>query len=178
MLRFQDCGIMYGLAQYFKRRACWLYFTRPRVWCNYSFIPKLQWLKSTSGKGGPRNQEWSHQRSHACKKRILLYLQGFPVFLITNEIVDQDTLGLDSTDQIWRRRNIMLAGNMGTDVVVFISYNQLGKISTSTFSIQDNQFIEAEWCIYASVNWQPLIQIMACRLVGAKPLSEPVMEHC
>ena len=37
--------------------------------------------------------------------------------------------------------------------------------------------IETEWCIYASVIWPPLVQIMACRLAGAKPLSEPVLEY-
>ena len=31
---------------------------------------------------------------------------------------------------------------------------------------------------YVSVNWASLVQIMACRLVGAKPLSEPVLECC
>ena len=112
------------------------------------------------------------------QESILLYLQGFPLFLITDEIPDQDTLGIDSTDQIWRRSNIMLSGNLGSDVVVFISYNQLGKIATSTFSIKGNQLIATEWCIHASVNWQPLILMMACRLVGSKPLSDPVMECC
>ena len=38
--------------------------------------------------------------------------------------------------------------------------------------------VEAEWRIYASVNFPPLVQIMACRLVGAKPLSEPMLEYC
>ena len=32
--------------------------------------------------------------------------------------------------------------------------------------------------IYASVNQSSLVQIMACRLVGAKPLSEPMLEYC
>ena len=40
------------------------------------------------------------------------------------------------------------------------------------------QLIEAEWRIYASVNQPSLVQIMACRLDGAKPLSEPMMEYC
>ena len=40
------------------------------------------------------------------------------------------------------------------------------------------QLIEAEWPIYALANIPPLVQIMACRLVGAKPLSEPMMECC
>ena len=31
---------------------------------------------------------------------------------------------------------------------------------------------------YASANYPSLVQIMACRLVGAKPLSEPLMEYC
>ena len=38
--------------------------------------------------------------------------------------------------------------------------------------------IEAGWCIYASVNLPSLVHIMACRLVGAKPLSEPMLEYC
>ena len=37
---------------------------------------------------------------------------------------------------------------------------------------------EAEWRIYASVNKPSLAQIMACRLVGTKPLSEPMLEYC
>ena len=36
--------------------------------------------------------------------------------------------------------------------------------------------IEAAWRIYASVNRPSLVQIMACRLVGTKPLSEPMQE--
>ena len=39
------------------------------------------------------------------------------------------------------------------------------------------QLIEAEWHIYASVNKSSLVQIMACRLTGAKPLSEPMLEN-
>ena len=38
--------------------------------------------------------------------------------------------------------------------------------------------IEAEWRIYASVSSSSLVQIMACRLDGAKPLSEPMLEYC
>ena len=40
------------------------------------------------------------------------------------------------------------------------------------------KLIEADWRIYSSVNRPSLVQIMACRLVGAKPLSEPMMEYC
>ena len=39
-------------------------------------------------------------------------------------------------------------------------------------------FLEAEWRIYASVIWPSLVQIMACSLDFAKPLSEPVLEYC
>ena len=37
--------------------------------------------------------------------------------------------------------------------------------------------IEAEWRIYASVNYPSLVQIMARHLDGAKPLSEPILEY-
>ena len=40
------------------------------------------------------------------------------------------------------------------------------------------KIIEAEWRIYASINYPSLVQIMACRLIGAKPLSEPMLEYC
>ena len=39
------------------------------------------------------------------------------------------------------------------------------------------QLTEAEWHIYTSVNLPSLVQIMACRLAGAKPLSEPMLEY-
>ena len=44
--------------------------------------------------------------------------------------------------------------------------------------VTENYLIEAEWRIYASVNYPSLGQIMACRLAGAKPLSEPMLEYC
>ena len=34
----------------------------------------------------------------------------------------------------------------------------------------------AEWRIYASVKFTSLVQIMACRLFGTKPLSEPMLD--
>ena len=37
--------------------------------------------------------------------------------------------------------------------------------------------IEAKWRIYTSVIWPSLVKIMACRQVGAKPLSEPMLEY-
>ena len=37
---------------------------------------------------------------------------------------------------------------------------------------------EAEWRIYASVGLPSLFRIMACRLVGAKTLSEPMLKYC
>ena len=40
------------------------------------------------------------------------------------------------------------------------------------------KLIEAEWPIYASVNDPSLVQTMAWRLAGAKPLSEPILEYC
>ena len=36
------------------------------------------------------------------------------------------------------------------------------------------QLVQVEWCIYASANFPSLVRIMACRLVGAEPLTEPM----
>ena len=56
----------------------------------------------------------------------------------------------------------------------------------STMLPQDNawknseghvQLFQAAWRIRASVNQPSLAQIMACRLVGTKPLSEPMLEY-
>ena len=41
-----------------------------------------------------------------------------------------------------------------------------------------NELIEAEGRIYASLHWPSLVQVMACRLVDAKPLHEPMLEYC
>ena len=41
-----------------------------------------------------------------------------------------------------------------------------------------NQLIEAECRILPSINLSSLVQIMACRLIGAKPLSEPMLDYC
>ena len=40
------------------------------------------------------------------------------------------------------------------------------------------ELIEAEWSIYASVRLSALFHIMACRLDGTKPLSEPMLTYC
>ena len=40
-----------------------------------------------------------------------------------------------------------------------------------------DKLIEAEWCIYASVIYPSFVQIMACRLVHAKPLFKPMLEY-
>ena len=40
------------------------------------------------------------------------------------------------------------------------------------------KLIEAGRRIYASVNYPSLIQIIACRLGGAKPLSKSMLEYC
>ena len=40
------------------------------------------------------------------------------------------------------------------------------------------KLIEAEWRIYAPNNLPPLVHMMAFRLVGTKPYSEPMLENC
>ena len=46
-----------------------------------------------------------------------------------------------------------------------------------TILINIPKLIEGEWRIYESVNLTAFIQIMACRLVGAKPSFEPMLEY-
>ena len=43
--------------------------------------------------------------------------------------------------------------------------------------IAEAQLIQAEWRIYESVNQPSLFQIVAFRLDGAKPLSEPMLGY-
>ena len=40
-----------------------------------------------------------------------------------------------------------------------------------------SKLVEARWRIYESAIWPLLVQVMACRLVGAKPFSEPMLEY-
>ena len=43
---------------------------------------------------------------------------------------------------------------------------------TGPHSLGNRETDETEWRKYASVNWPLLVEIMACRLVGTKPLSQ------
>ena len=61
------------------------------------------------------------------------------------------------------------------NVLSALCLNKVCRAKNSPYSLK---LIEAEWRIYASVNLPSLVQIMACRLVGAKPLSKPVLENC
>ena len=45
-------------------------------------------------------------------------------------------------------------------------------------NISQTMMIIFFWHIYASVNLASLVQVMACHLVGTKPLSEPILEYC
>ena len=58
-------------------------------------------------------------------------------------------------------------------------FNNLWRLTTKRTS---NDLRETHWSrvthIHSSVNFPSLVQIMASRLVGAKPLSEPMMEYC
>ena len=48
------------------------------------------------------------------------------------------------------------------------------KVECMNYKIQ----LWINWRTYVSVNLPSLVQIMACRLDGAKPLSEPMLEWC
>ena len=53
--------------------------------------------------------------------------------------------------------------------------NVLGIISVLLFGCV--LLFEPQWRIYASINYPSLLQILACRLEGAKLLSEPMLEY-
>ena len=51
---------------------------------------------------------------------------------------------------------------------------------TQTFPIyaQKTNFLQPLLVMYASVNKLPLVQVTACRVIGAKPWSEPMADYC
>ena len=51
-------------------------------------------------------------------------------------------------------------------------------ISSVKLSTYSDKLIEAEWRIYAPVNYAIRVQTMACRQFGANPLSEPMLVYC
>ena len=59
-----------------------------------------------------------------------------------------------------------------------VIHSELYDKRTSQVTFVIYQLIEAVWRIYTSVNYPSMAQIMACRLAGAKPLSEPMLEYC
>ena len=61
-------------------------------------------------------------------------------------------------------------------ILVWILY----AFDTPEVKMSCNKFRPAKilWLIYASVNQTSFVQIMACRLAGAKALSEPILEYC
>ena len=74
----------------------------------------------------------------------------------------------------WSMSMVMLK-----DTIIAELYSQQKHISTgSSMLLSINSLIEAEWRTYAQVNYPSLVQIMACRLVGTKPLSRPILEYC
>ena len=60
----------------------------------------------------------------------------------------------------------------------FVSYDFMSTLAEWRVAVCVSKLIEAEWRIYASVNKQSLFQMMACRLSGAKLLSETMLEWC
>ena len=83
----------------------------------------------------------------------------------------------------WPQRQVMRKMIRSDDVTMdydairftWTSIHYLGEKICSICKAAHFKLIEAEWRIYASVNYPSLVQIMACRLVGAKPLSEPML---
>ena len=54
---------------------------------------------------------------------------------------------------------------------------KLTKYTEKVRQLTFNPCNEVEWRIYALVNYCIIVQIMACRLFGAKPLSQPVLTY-
>ena len=80
---------------------------------------------------------------------------------------------------VWKQRPHVLyidKHNVGTWYIKFRNHCNNDQLKHRITIFMQLLLIEAEWRIYASVNIPSLVQIMACRLVGAKPLSEPRME--
>ena len=64
-----------------------------------------------------------------------------------------------------------------SDLPCFSSFYFKCFVLLSAYRYWWDQLLEAEWCIYASVIYPSLVQIMACCPVTAKPLSEPMIEY-
>ena len=74
---------------------------------------------------------------------------------------------------------LVLNENMPWKSHIDLLANRLAKCAGVLNKLKSfNPLIEAEGRIYASVNWPSSVQTMACRLDGARPLSEPMMEYC
>ena len=68
-------------------------------------------------------------------------------------------------------------GRMTTTSVISASRNDTNYKNINYVGWKN--IIEVEWRIYMHQQNKPsLIQIMVCRLLGAKPLSEPMLGHC
>ena len=84
------------------------------------------------------------------------------------------------------RRQVIIWTNDG--VVHWHLYGSLGPQWVNSVDTEDAlwlvnwvtifQLIKAKWRIYALIIWPSLVQIMACRLFGVKPLSKPMLGYC
>ena len=52
------------------------------------------------------------------------------------------------------------------------------KLQANVVDYHTTEPIEAGWHMYESENKPSMVHILACRLVGAKPLSKPVLDYC
>ena len=131
------------------------------------------------------------------KHRIIALCEGKPSVsggFLLNEGSNAEIISMSSHLQsivyVYPSRNICYSRHKPTTFVLYkLAFCKSSSILSSIHWIilitwmqrrQQNvlKLIEAEWRIYASVNKPSLVQIMACRLDGAKPLSEPMLEYC
>ena len=90
---------------------------------------------------------------------------GLVIEVITSMLLNPIVLHCFARTSFFPNRNTSLA----TLCQLFIVWKLI---------LQSPKLIEAEWRIYVSWNLPSLVQMMACCLAGAKPLSEPMMEYC
>ena len=113
---------------------------------------------------------------------------NYPLVTLCNKVgysKKQNILPIPGSAHNWQIQNMILTlSRSGGFIILFmisiytpimIYYSNGWQLINQCISSENN---EAEWRIYASVNIPSLVQIMACRLVGAKPLSKPMLEYC
>ena len=139
-------------------------FISPVILGGKSFLQELCWTGDDWADPLPENLEsqWNEW------KPSLSFLSG-----VKNEILtgyDNQRLKDGASLFFWCCSNWLLA--------MLICISTISPVKVESRTCKANNHTKTKWRIYASVNSPSSVKIMACRLVGAKPFSEPMMEYC